>query len=202
MSINELKELVDLDWKQTINNFIKTFDTVEASAIDNMHEKTIDEYIDVDYYDFWPADDEDTEYVPLPKNIEDIANYVAKLVDEYEYPEDASKTYHAFMHVPKELSESIGLDEIYVCNYRRYENGKKLSNYMYMGFNNSLTIDLYNCDNILAEYEDFFERAITELYNFKRDMKYVIDGIYEKKMLEMKEIKNRIAELGAAKFLL
>lgn len=202
MSINELKELVDLDWKQTITDFIKTFGTVEASAIDNMHEKTIDEYIDVDYYDFWPSDDEDTEYVPLPKNVENIANYVAKLVDEYEYPEGASKTHHAFMHLPKELAESIGLDDIIVCNYRRYELGRKLSNYMYMGFNNSLTIDLYNCDNILAEPEDFFELAVTELYNFKRDIKYVIDGIYEKKILEMKEIKSHIAEIGAAKFLL
>ena len=202
MNLRELKKLVDLDWKQTIQDFINTFSTVEASAIDNMHKKTINEYIDVDYYDFWPVDDEDTEYVPLPKNIEDIANYVAKLVDEYEYPENASKTYHAFMNLPKELAESIGLDDIIVCNYRGYELGKKLSNYMYMGFNNSLTIDLYNCDDILAEPEDFFELAITELYNFKRDIKYVIDGVYEKKMLEMKEIKNRIAEIGAAKFLL
>lgn len=202
MNLSELKELVDLDWKQTIQDFVNTFSTVEASAIDNMHEKTINEYIDVDYYDFWPVDDEDTEYIPLPKNIEDIANYVAKLVDEYEYPENASKTYHAFMNLPKELAESIGLDDIIVCNYRGYELGKKLSNYMYMGFNNSLTIDLYNCDDILTEPEDFFELAITELYNFKRDIKYVIDGVYEKKMLEMKEIKNRIAEIGAAKFLL
>ena len=202
MNTNELKKLVDIDWKEIIQDFINIAENKEACGIDNMHEKTINEYIDVDYYDFWPADDEDTEYVPLPKNIEDIANYVAKLVDEYEYPEGASKTHHAFMHLPKELAESIGLDDIIVCNYRRYENGRKLSNYMYMGFNNSLTIDLYNCDDILAEPEDFFERAVTELYNFKRDMKYVIDGVYDQKLLEMKEIKNRIAEIGAAKFLL
>ena len=40
------------------------------------------------------------------------------------------------------------------------------------------------------------------MYNFKIDMKYVIDGVYDQKLLEMKEIKNRIAEVGAAKFLL
>lgn len=202
MNLNELKELVDLDWKQTIQNFINTFKNKESCMFDNMHEKTVNEYIDIDYCDFWPTDDEDTEYVLLPKNIEDVANYVAKLVDEYEYPENSSKTYHSFLHIPKELSECIGLDDIIICNYRRYELGRKLSNYMYMGFNNSLTIDLYNCDSILAEPEDFFERAVIELYNFKRDMKYVIDGIYEEKMIEMKEIKNRIAEIGAAKFLL
>lgn len=202
MNLNELKELVDLNWKQTIQDFINTFKNKESCMFDNMHEKTMGEYIDVDYFDFWPIDDDDTDYVPLPKNVEYIADNIAKLVDEYVYSENDTDNYHAFLHVSKELAESIGLNDIIICNYKGYELGKKLSNYMYMGFNNSLTIDLYNCNDEFFEWEDFFELAVTELYNFKRDMKYIIDGIYEEKLNEMKEIKNSIGEIGAAKFLL
>lgn len=152
-----------------------------TNGLNNLSEKDALEYEDVDV-DGMPASERVQE-------LEEIAEELAALVSDNKFDDDDDDAYHPFLSCAEELAAKVGLDDITVCPYKGQIHNLWLdSNFMWFlqdDGHNSLTIDVYNTQDMPKD--EVREFILTELYNFKRDAEWVVDGIYEEEMKKFTE---------------
>lgn len=158
-------------------NYKKIVESI-GNDLSNLHEKTMDEYIDA----LW--EDENS----FPIEFQRICESAAEVVKEYEFKEDHSD--HPFLKLNEELANIIGLDKITIVAYPEYEIDVKESNFIYFNDGNELMIDVYDC--VDKEPKTIYEDVMQELYNFFRDASWVMEGVdvYNDKINEMKEVND------------
>ena len=129
----------------------------------------------------------------LDEAIKEVAEYYMGEWEKYNFtPEDEDGT-HFFIDLPDEWNNKIGNTRIYICPYKEFIYGPWLdSNYMWTANEThaALFIDIYGCEKCDKEY--IFNAVTQELYNFTRDAEWVLDGIYESKMLAMEKETDNI----------
>ena len=154
-------------------NYKKIVESI-GDSLSNLHEKTVNEYIDA----LW--EDENS----FPIEFQRICESAAEVVKDHEFKEGHSE--HPFLELNKELANSIGLDKITIVAYPEYELSIKESNFMYDNEMNELMIDVYDCLN--KEPKTIYEDVMQELYNFFRDASWVMEGVdvYNDKIRSMK----------------
>lgn len=151
-----------------------------ANGLDNLGEKDALEYEDV-MVDELP----EAERV---KEFEDIAWELAEMICAHKFREEDNDGAHPFLNCPKELAQQVGIDEITVCPYKgEIHNAWLDSNFMWYrqadGFC-SLTIDVYSTRH--AFKDTVYDSILQELYNFKRDAGWFVDGVYEEEIKKFK----------------
>lgn len=158
-------------------NYKKMVESI-GDSLSNLHEKTMDEYIDA----LWEDDNS------FPIEFQRICENAAEVVKDYEFKEGHSE--HPFLELNEELANSIGLDKITIVAYPEYEFDIKESNFMYYNERNELMIDVYDCAD--KEPKTIYEDVMQELCNFFRDASWVMEGVdvYNQKINEMKEFKD------------
>lgn len=149
-----------------------------GDSLSNLHEKTMDEYIDA----LW--EDENS----FPIEFQRICESAAEVVKDVEFKEGHKG--HPFIELNDDLANSIGLDKITIVAYPEYEFDVKESNFMYDNERNELMIDVYDC--VDKEPKEIYEDVMQELYNFFRDASWVMEGVdvYNEKINEMKEFRD------------
>lgn len=152
--------------------------------LSNLKEKSTNEYIDVDMFDIFE----------MPKDIPEIWNYLAKTIDDF-YNKDPFKYTDSrkriVYNVDDKLSNEIGFNNIQIHFYKGQDIGYQSSNFIYDKKYNLLYIDLYFCETYIEN--EVYELILQELYNFKRDVEWIIEGenVYNEKITEMKERKTK-----------
>lgn len=121
------------------------------------------------------------------KEFEDIAGELAEMVSAHKFDDDDDDGTHPFLSCPKELVRTIGIDEIMVCPYKGQIHNPWLdSNFMWHKHDDGyscLTIDVYCTHHAPKDF--VCEDILQELYNFKRDAEWAVDGVYEEEMRKM-----------------
>ena len=156
--------------------------------LSNHIEKCANEYIDALC----------TEDIPVPDEWKAVAAEIATDISKYEFPEDAEEQFHPFFEFKNDTISSIGFDKIIVCPYFGSEmhNDSLISNYIFIPYTGAdFMIDMYNCE--YTTYEDIYENVIQELFNFRRDAQWVVEGTYEENMKEMSELKHEMNKMFA-----
>lgn len=144
--------------------------------LSNFDEKCNMEYIDVSF-----------QGKKMPKTFESVADDLAQKVVDYDYPSKVG--FHPFLECDEKLSKKLGLDRITICSYVGTIHRPWLkSNFMWIKNEerDNLIIDIYYIDT--NKDIDYIKGLIVqELFNFKRDAKWVADGVYDERMTEMKD---------------
>ena len=158
-------------------NYKKIVESI-GDSLSNLHEKSVNEYIDA----IW--EDENS----FPIEFQRICESAAEVVKDVEFKE--GHNVHPFLELNEELANSIGLDKITIVAYPEYELTIKESNFMYDNERNELMIDVYDC--VDKEPKEIYEDVMQELYNFFRDASWVMEGVdvYNEKINEMKEFRD------------
>lgn len=164
-----------------IMNYKKIVESIEDD-LSNLHEKSVDEYIDA----LWEIDALRKDENSFPIEFQKICESAAEVVKDYEFQEGHNE--HPFLELNEELANSIGLDKITIVAYPEYEFDIKESNFIYNNEINELMIDVYDCAD--KEPKTIYKDVMQELYNFFRDASWVMEGVdvYNEKINEMKEI--------------
>lgn len=123
----------------------------------------------------------------VTKLFESIAEDLAKKALDFEYSPKVGS--HSFLKCDEELSKELGFGVITICPYvGTIHNMWLKSNFMWLKRDeqDNLIIDIYYIDT--NKDVDYIKGlVIQELFNFKRDAKWVVDGVYDEKMTEMKD---------------
>ena len=154
----------------------------KGKYLNNMSEKK-----DLSYTDNTiPSEDPD-------QDIKEIADYYEKEWENHRFSSDDDPGLHFFLDLPDEIQNKLGDTRICICPYKGFPHEPWLdSNYMWYENDTytTLYIDIYGCEDRDKKY--IHDAVIRELYNFTRDAEWVLDGVYESKMLEMKEENDKI----------
>lgn len=154
----------------------------EANYLDNLREKIDFNYVDADYVEF------DTQAVSdAAKSLTDAFKKVGGFDD------DADEGFHYFLSAPNEICDALGVHNLTLCSYKGRPHGPFLdSNYLWSAIDGEATlfIDVYGCEEVNEDLFDImiYDAIYTELLNFRRDAKWVNDGVYEEKMKKMEDI--------------
>jgi len=144
--------------------------------LSNLDEKDNIEYVD-----------ESFEKEKVTKLFESIAEDLAKKALDFEYSPKVGS--HPFLKCDEELSKELGFGAITICPYvGTIHNMWLKSNFMWLKCDerDNLIIDIYYIDTN-KDIDYIKGLVIQELFNFKRDAKWVVDGVYDEKMTEMKD---------------
>lgn len=140
-----------------------------------------DEKLNMEYID------DSVQNKKITKLFESVAEDLAQKVVDYDYPSNVG--FHPFLNCDEKLSKKLGFGTITICSYvGSIHNMWLKSNFMWLKHNDrdNLTIDIYYIDT--NKDIDYIKGLIVqELFNFKRDAKWVVDGVYDEKMTEMKD---------------
>ena len=133
--------------------------------------------------------------IKIDEVIKQIADDLTEKIVNYKYSDVVGE--HPFLECDKSLCEKIGFDNITVCPYvGNIYGGWMVSNYIWRKFDDgedSLIIDLYDMEN--NKNKIYIKNLIIkELYNFKRDIQWVLNGEYVEKMEEMENKFNSLIE--------
>lgn len=159
--------------KEQITNALKD------SFISNLQEK---DYLNL-YIDSFDEN--------IPEICVKIAENLAKKVKDFKFLEDDDPGMHPFLNCDSELLDDIGFDYITVCPYKGQVHCQWLdSNYMVtcLGDKLSLIIDIYNVYDLFMTEDEVYNSILQEICNVYRDISWIIEEIYDKKIEEMKEL--------------
>lgn len=169
---------------KTLKELINTT-LVSGGALNNLSEK--------DYLNFYvdaPVAEEE-----VPELWKDVANELAGKIVKIDFDKHDNPNYHPFVACKKSLAREIGFDGITVYAYKGNIHEPWLeSNFLAQVFPDengnpaaSLFIDIYDCK--FLGYEELYGLIIQELFNFKRDIEWVEEGIYDEKLKEMENAR-------------
>lgn len=151
-----------------------------TNGLSNLSEKDALEYEDVNI--------DELNEKEINQDFNEIAKSLSEMEEKYKFDEDEEYFVHKSIHCNEEISKKIGVDSIVICPYKGVIHSEFLdSNFMWScdkEGRNCLYIDIY--DTFFLFKEDIYEAIMTELYNFKRDAQWVVDGVYDDKMKDFK----------------
>lgn len=134
---------------------------------------------------------EDALYTEEPKIeiFEKIAEDLSVKFSKYNFKEEDESYAHPFISCEDDLCKELGLKSINLCPYKGMMHSYFLdSNFMWSCFKeedtDSLFIDVY--DTFFMSEKDMKEYILQELYNFKRDCEWAINGTYDEEINKMK----------------
>ena len=122
----------------------------------------------------------------ISKLFESVAEDLSQKVLDYDYPSEVGS--HPFLGCDEKLVKKMGFDYITVCPYvGTIHNPWLMSNFMWIRHedNGNLMIDIYHMGGD-KDKDSVKNLILQELLNFKRDAKWVVEGVYDMKMMGMK----------------
>ena len=163
-----------IDFKDILNR-------LPAYGLNNLSKKTL-----------WVYDDAvitpDNE--PFPEEVEAVIDDLYTKTLKVRFNDEDANDTHCFLECNPELTKRLGFDMVCVCVYKAFDNEPIDSNFMFyknrVSNHKALFIDIYDVANPRFHKTDNRRKIEQEFMNFIRDAQWVIDGVYEEELENMK----------------